>query len=204
MAVMGASVPWRPWPDPDRRRHRRFHRSGRTGGMINALGGEVPRLACTTSSSGVMPGSNPVSREHLRRPTVPTRVPGQTVRAGHGRRYPAGAAEFEIPDTPAVWRDEFVSKALQRLHDLGFRVGIDGRGRAQRSDVVEARRSGLREDRPGVRGGHRGQPRGPGDRQSGHPGGATRRVIASGVETSAQLEGPAGAGRRCAAGQTTS
>ncbi len=169
-----------------------FIEAAEMSGMINALGGEVLRLALRDlvewRDAGIEPRVHVnISAAQLSDSGFPDRLFERVMAAG----IQPGLLSFEIPDTPAVWRDESVSKALQRLHDLGFRVGIDGFG-AGHSGLMSLKRVAadyVKIDRAFVAAiaeSHEDQVIVQAVIQVAHDLG--RQVIASGVETSAQLE----------------
>jgi diguanylate cyclase (GGDEF)-like protein/PAS domain S-box-containing protein len=98
-------------------------------GMINALGSEVLRIAVRDlvewRDAAIEPRIHVnISAAQLSESGFPDRIFERVM----GDGIPPSQVSFEIPDTPAVWRDDAVRAALQRLHDLGFRLGIDGFG----------------------------------------------------------------------------
>ncbi len=169
-----------------------FIEAAELSGMINALGGEVLRLALHDLAEWRDMGIEPrvhvnISAAQLSDPGFPDGLFERVMAAG----IQPALLSFEIPDTPAVWRDEFVSRALQRLHDLGFRVGIDGFG-AGHSGLMSLKRVAadyVKIDRAfvaAIADSHEDQVIVQAVIQVAHDLG--RQVIASGVETAAQLE----------------
>ena len=169
-----------------------FIEAAESSGMMNALGGEVLRIALGDLGQWREAGIEPrihvnVSVAQLSDPSFPERLFERVIAAG----IQPGRLSFEVHDTPAVWRDEQVGEALQRLHNLGFRVGIDGFGAGHSglrslkripADYVKIDRSFV----AAIADSHEDQVIVQAIIQVAHDLG--RQVIASGVETGRQLE----------------
>jgi diguanylate cyclase (GGDEF)-like protein/PAS domain S-box-containing protein len=169
-----------------------FIQAAEASGMINALGEEVLRLTLRDMADWRDAGAQPrihvnVAPAQMCDTGFPDRLFERIMAAG----IQPGLLSLEIKDTPAVWQDQTVSGALARLHDLGFRVGIDGFG-AGHSGLMSLKRVAadyVKIDRAfvaAIADSHEDRVIVQAVIQVAHDLG--RQVIASGVETTAQLQ----------------
>jgi diguanylate cyclase (GGDEF)-like protein/PAS domain S-box-containing protein len=177
-------------PSPDAVTTAEYISAAQDSGLMAVLGTEILRLVlhdlCTWRAEGLdLRVHMNVTIGQLADHGFPESVFERVI----GEGLPPGQVCIEVTDCPALQTDSDVTTSLTRLHDLGFRVGLDGfgAGRAGLASLKNLPTDYVKIDRSFIEGIATSTP----DqvivqavvqvaRELG------RRVIATGVETSAQ------------------